>query len=466
IEGLLRYDFDLTPKPALATAWTISDDGLVYTFQLREGVKWHDGEPFTSADAAFSIQLLKQIHPRGRATFANVEAIDTPDERTLVLKLSKPAPYLLNALVASESPIVPKHIYEGKDAGTKPANNAPIGTGPFRFVELVHGSHVVLERNPNYWDKGKPYLDGVIVRFISDPGSRAIAIETKEIDIAAGTLVPLSDVERIAALHHIVLDPRGSIFDAGVKRIEFNLDNPYFKDIRVRRAVAHAIDKTVIRNVVWYGFGEIVTGPISPELAPFRAEGLPSYAFDLEKAEALLDEAGHPRGADGVRFHLIHDFRPSTEGDKRTADYVKQALSKVGIDVTVRVQDFASYVKRVYTDRDFAFTTNSMTNTFDPTVGVQRLYWSKNFKPGVPFSNGAHYFNPEVDALLETAAVEVDAARRKQFWTQIQIRLIQDLPDLNFLSDFQFTFLNTRVVDAITDAAGISGDFATTWLKQ
>jgi peptide/nickel transport system substrate-binding protein len=229
--------------------------------------------------------------------------------------------------------------------------------------------------------------------------------------------------------------------------------------------VAHAIDKKVIQNVIWYGFGEIVSGPISPELVPFRADDLPSYDFNPAKAEKLLDDAGFPRAAGGVRFRVTHDFRPATDGDRRTADYVKQALAKVGIDVDVRVQDFATYVKRVYTDRDFAFTTNSMTNTFDPTVGVQRLYWSKSFKPGVPFSNGAHYANPEVDRLLEAAAVEIDAAQRKQLWTAIQKKVIADLPDLNLLTDFQFALINTRAVDVIVDAAGISGDLASTWIK-
>lgn len=114
---------------------------------------------------------------------------------------------------------------------------------------------------------------------------------------------------------------------------------------------------------------------------------------------------------------------------------MKQALSQVGIAVDVRTQDFPSYVKRVYTDRDFAFTTNSMTNTFDPTVGVQRLYWSKNFKPGVPFSNGAHYESAEADRLLEAAAVEIDPVKRKQLWTDLQKLVIADLPDLNLISD-------------------------------
>ncbi|CDP51593.1 Oligopeptide ABC transporter, periplasmic oligopep tide-binding protein OppA [Devosia sp. DBB001] len=465
-EGLLSYDFDLKPKPELATEWTISPDGLTFTFKLRQGVKWHDGQPFTSADAAFSILLLKEIHPRGRITFANVASADTPDDHTLVLHLSKPAPYLINALASQESPIVPKHIYDGTKADTNPASNAPIGTGPFKFVELVQGDHLILERNPDYWDTGKPYIDRIVFRFVPDSGARSIALETGEADVADGNLVPLSELDRITALPNITVEKRGTIFNSGVKRLEFNLDNEYLKDIRVRQAIAHTIDKQVIRDVVWYGHGQIVSGPISPDLVPFRADDLPTYDVDLKKAEALLDEAGYPRSADGIRFHLPHEYRPATDGDKRTAEYVKQALAQVGIAVDVRTQDFPSYVKRVYTDRDFAFTTNSMTNTFDPTVGVQRLYWSKNFKPGVPFSNGAHYVNPEADKLLEAAAVEIDPIKRKQLWDDLQKLVIADLPDLNLISDDNFALINKRVVDAVVDAGGIAGNLASAYLAD
>src|SRR5471032_1924664 len=114
-EGLLEYDFDIKPKPSLATEWTISPDGLIYTFKLRPNVKFHDGKPFTSADVAYSIDMLKKVHPRGRNTFANVAEIKTPDPLTAVIKLSKPAPYLIKALTAAESPIVPRHLYEGTD---------------------------------------------------------------------------------------------------------------------------------------------------------------------------------------------------------------------------------------------------------------------------------------------------------------------------------------------------------------
>jgi ABC-type transport system substrate-binding protein len=151
-EGLLEYDYDIKPRPALATEWSISPDGTRYSFKLRPNVKFHDGKPFTSADVAYSIQLLKTVHPRGRNTYANVLEVQTPDPLTAVIVLSKPAPYLIKALTAAESPMMPRHIYEGSDPLTNQNGNAPIGTGPYLFKEWVRGSHVIYERNPNYWD--------------------------------------------------------------------------------------------------------------------------------------------------------------------------------------------------------------------------------------------------------------------------------------------------------------------------
>jgi peptide/nickel transport system substrate-binding protein len=126
-EGLLEYDYDIKPKPQLATEWSISPDGKTYTFKLRPNVKFHDGKPFTSADVAYSIQLLKTVHPRGRNTFANVTEVKTPDPLTAVIELSKPAPYLIKALTAAEAPMMPRHIYEGTDPLANPNGN---GTRP------------------------------------------------------------------------------------------------------------------------------------------------------------------------------------------------------------------------------------------------------------------------------------------------------------------------------------------------
>ena len=459
-EGLLTYDFALNPQPQLATDWSISPDGLKYTFKLRANVKWHDGAAFTSDDVAFSIETLKSVHPRGRSTFLNVTEVQTPDPLTAVVVLSKPAPYLISAFAASETPIVPKHIYANGPVETNPANHAPIGTGPYLFKQWERGSYILYERNPNYWAEGRPYVDRLIVRIIPDAASRSAAIESGDVHIASNTPISLSDVERLKQLPDIGIETNGYQYTNGISRVEFNLDKPYFKDVRVRKAFAHVIDRHFIRDVVNFGYGEPIPGPISASLGKFYYGALKTYPIDARAAETLLDEAGFPRGADGVRLRLTHDYVPSGDLYRNGADYIKQALAKVGVEVKVRTQDFPAYTKRVYTDRDFDFTFNGMSNLFDPTVGVQRLYWSKNFKPGVPFSNGAHYVNPEVDRLLEAAAVEIDAAKRYQLFVDFQNILVEDVPDFGILSTADITLFNRKVGGHTIGADGVSGNLA------
>ncbi|GHU04205.1 peptide ABC transporter substrate-binding protein [Alphaproteobacteria bacterium] len=465
-EGLLDYDFDLSPRPQLATSWSISPDGLEYAFKLRPGVKWHDGEDFTSKDVAFSIEFLKQNHTNGRNTFANVTEIRTPDPLTAIIVLSKPAPYLITALAAQESPIIAKHVYEGQEPLTAKGNVAPIGTGPFIFKEWVRGSHVLFERNPNYWDQPKPYIDVLIVRFISDPAAKTSAIEAGSIDLAGESPVPLSDVERFRNMPHIGIETRGSEYVGDINQMMFNLENPILKNLDVRRAFAHAIDKKVVQNIVWYGYARITNGPIIPSLKPFYADDLPVYDFSVKKAEDLLDKAGHPRAANGVRFRLVHDFLPYGENYKRGSEYIKQALAKIGVEIELRAQDFPTYIKRVYTDGDYAFVNASLPNYYDPTPGVARLFWSKNIKKGVPFSNGAHYVNPEVDRLLEAAAFETDKEKRIRYFHDFQHIIVQELPHLDLVETQPLTFYNKRIRNHTLGANGIRSNLADLYIES
>jgi peptide/nickel transport system substrate-binding protein len=182
-EGLLWYDHELKPHPQLATDWTVSPDQKTYTFTLRQSVKWHDGQEFTSADVAASLAILKKSHPRGRSTFAHLAEVQTPDDHTVVLKLDAPIPYLIKGFAAAETPIIPKHLYDGTDPFTNANNSAPIGTGPFRFKEWVRGEHVIYERNADYWDSPRPHLDQLVVKFIPDPASRSAALESGDVDL-------------------------------------------------------------------------------------------------------------------------------------------------------------------------------------------------------------------------------------------------------------------------------------------
>ena len=463
-EGLLTYDFNLNPGPQLATSWSVSPDGLEYTFKLRPGVRWHDGTPFTSADVAFSIATLKEVHPRGRGTFANVKDIATPDALTAVLKLSRPAPYLLTALAASETPIVPRHLLEGQTIVGHPLNDAPVGTGPDRFKEWVRGSHIIYERNPDYWDQPKPYIDRIVFVIMPDAAARSAAVESGAIDLAPGAPVPLSDFDRLKQKPRLRFVTEGYEYINSVYRIEFNLDRPYLAKRQVREAIAHAIDRKQLLQIALLGYGDVSLGPISPYLKRFAAPDLPFYPLDLKRAEQLLDEAGYPRVSGAPRLKLVHDPLPYGEPFRRAGDFIRNALGRIGIEVTIRSQDFATYIHRVYTDRDFDFTFNSMSNLFDPTVGVQRLYWSKNFRVGVPFSNGSHYVSAETDRLLEAAAVETDPAKRLQEFTAFQRQVIQDLPDITVAAVYYATIADRKVIDHTLTADGICGNLAKVYI--
>ena len=466
IEGLVTYDFDFNLKPSLATAWKVSDDGLSITFNLRRGVKWHDGKDFGAEDVVFSINSLKQYHPRGRQTFANVTDVEMPDSHTVVLKLSKPAPYLMNALASAESPIVPKHVYDKTNPQTNPANSAPIGTGPFKFVSWKKGESIILERNPDYWDAGKPYLDRVIFRIIPDAGARSVAFETGELLLGGMDPVPLPDVERLRAKPTLGVETRGYEYLAVASRIEFNLDNQFLKNLKVRQAIAHAIDKKFIVQNIWFGFGTPGTGPIHKDIKRYYSSDVPLYEYDPKKAEKLLDEAGFPKGAGGIRFKLMHDFLPYGDNFKRTAEYIKQALGTIGIAIEIRSQDFPSFIKRVYTDRDFDFTNMFANNTSDPVLGVQRFYWSKNFQPGVPFSNGSHYMNPKVDQLLEAAQVETDLEKRAAIYREFQRLIDTDLPAIYLNFNAMTTIYNKRVKNHTISPLGFHDSFAEVYLSE
>ncbi len=459
-EGLLEYDEDLNPKPLLATAWSISPDGKVYSFTLREGVKWHDGKPFTAEDVVFSLNLLKKVHPRGRSTFANISSIAAPDARSVVITLSQPAAYLIRAFASTETPIVPKHIYEGSEAAANPNGNAPIGTGPFKFKEWQRGNYILYERNPDYWGKPEPGISQLVVKIIPDAAARSIAFESGSVDFGYRTPVALSDLDRLKKLPNLRFETRGASYSFNVTRLEFNLDNPYFKDKRVRQAVAHAIDRKVILNTIHYGYGTITHSPIAPGLKAFHDPTPSPYAYDLKAAAKLLDDAGFKPSDGKTRFRLTLDFNPITTESRRLAEYIRAALSRIGIAVDLRAQDISVFVKRIYTDRDFDFVVNGASNLFDPSIGVQRLYWSKSFLKGVPFSNATHYANPEVDRLLEHAAGENDPKIRIELFRKFQNIVAEEIPDLNLISPSFLTLHNTRIHDLVTSADGVEGNLA------
>src|SRR6185312_14267679 len=203
-DGLCEYNFDLKPIPSLATSWTTSTDGKTITFKLRDGVKFHDGSPLTSADVQFTfMDVLKKFHPRGINTFRALQAVDAPDPHTAVFHLDTPAPYMMMALSGYESPIVPKALFAGTDIQNSKYANNPVGTGPFKFVEWQRGQYMRFDRNPGYWRPGQPHLDRIVARFIGDAQTRSAAMQTQEINYGAFGAIPYFDVARLTKIPSI-----------------------------------------------------------------------------------------------------------------------------------------------------------------------------------------------------------------------------------------------------------------------
>jgi peptide/nickel transport system substrate-binding protein len=469
-DGLLEYDFDLNPLPGLAKSWQISADGKTITFLLEQGVKFHDDKPFTSADVQFSVmEVLKKFHPRGPTNFQELVAIDTPDAHTAVFRLNNPAPYLIKALSAYESPILPKHLFAGTDIPGNPHANSPIGTGPFKFVEWQRGQFMRFDRNPNYWRPGRPYLDRLVARFIGEAQTRTAAVERGEVTYAAYGAVPNVEARRLSTGSALVVTTKGYEMDSPILELEFNCTRKPFDNQKVRQAVAYAIDRNFVIGNIWFGYGKPATGPISSNL---KASGI--YTPDvmrydvpnrMEIANKLLDEAGYPKKADGTRFEIVHDITPYGEEWRRFGEYVQQVLAQLGIKASLRYEDVATWIRRIYTNYDYDLTSDWLKTFGDPVIGVQRQYWSKSIRSGVPWVNGTRWTSPKVDQLLQAAAVERDPQKRAVLYHEFQKIAVEASP-IVWVAEMQFTTVyDNKVHDLVVSPLGVNTSFDRAWMS-
>jgi len=438
IEPLAEAGYDgLTPL--LATGWQGSDDGLSITFTLRDGVKWHDGTPFTSADVAFSaMEVWKPLQNIGRAVFANLEAVETPDPLTAVFRFSKPTPLQLieNALPVVSS-VLPKHLYEGTDIKENPVNAKLIGTGPFTFSEYKPGEYYLLKKNTAYWNKGQPLLDEILFRVLADRAAAASSLEAGEVQLAAFSSVPLADLARIGKVEGLEVVTKGYEALTYQLIVEINHRNEHLKNLKVRQAIDHAIDRKFVLDAVFLGYAAEATGPVPANATEFYTPDVTVYDFNVEKANALLDEAGFPRGADGTRFSLNLLPAPYFNETKQFGDYLRQALAAVGIDAKIVSNDSAGHQKAVYTDHAFDLAVAPTVFRGDPAISTTILVRSGT-PDGVPFSNQGGYANPAIDALIDEAQVTLDPAKRVALYKDFQKKVAEDLPLIN-VADWTFT---------------------------
>lgn len=469
-EGLFDYDNSGKIVPVLAEGYSVSADGKTVTFNLRKGVTWHDGKPFTSADVKFSIQnVLGKVHPRGPNSFSEVASIDTPNAHTAVLNLKKPAPYMLRALSSYESPMVPKHLLEGTDIKSAKLSNNPVGTGPFKFVEWKKGQYIRLDKNENYWQPGLPYLDKIVGRFIADASTRTAAMEKGEVLYGAYNAIPNIDAVRLEKRKDIALTTDGYATINPMALIEFNTAEGPFVDSAVRKAISLAIDREFMIKNIFFGYGKPATSALSSR---FSATGLhakmPNYPAkgDTKAANALLDASGFKKNDAGVRMTAILDVIPYGEDWRRVGEYLKQAMGAIGIKLELRYEDVPTWLKRIYHDYDFVMNINYFYQLADPVLGVHRQYGSEMVRKGTHFVNSSRYSNPELDKLLLSGKTEADAGKRAKIYHSIQKILANDMPVVNL---FELEFLvvsNTKLKGVFDSALGAYGSFAEAWIDE
>ncbi|HCX86064.1 MAG TPA: ABC transporter substrate-binding protein [Micrococcales bacterium] len=400
-DTLVEPDDDLKMQPALAESWDLSEDQLTWTFHLRDGVTFQDGSPFTSADVVYSYNRIidEDLSPAWR--FSAVESVEAPDDDTVVITVSQPTPNLLSSLGSYKGLAIVKE----DNVTSGDITTAPIGTGPFSLTEYVSGDHITLEANPDYWG-GAPKIGGVRFTFISEPATALAALRSGEIDWT--DTIPPQQVDTLEGDADVTLGvgPSNDYW-----YLALNQHREPWNDVRVRQAVAYAIDRDSILQATSYGTAVANQLAIPETSGWFTAYD--TYSYDPDKARELLAEAG-------VTSATIDMLATSDYPETSTASQIIAAnLADVGITMNIRTPDFATWLDEQNTG-NFDMLMMSWIGNLDP----DDFYYSQHHSGGG--SNAQGYSNPEVDALLDAGRTETDEAARKDIYAQAATKIADD----------------------------------------
>jgi peptide/nickel transport system substrate-binding protein len=413
---LVTLDADYRVIPDLAEKWEVSDDGLLYTFHLAKNVKWHDGQPLSSADVKWTFETLARDKGVAQETAAKVADIQTPDATTVVMRLKEPWSPFIPTVAWYGAFILPKHIYEGSDWTQNPANDKPVGTGPFKFVEWVKGDHITLAAYKDYFRRG-PFLDQITYRLFKDPSAMALDLLPKgevEYTLARPAFERIPELKRAAGIK-VQTFPHPARYYIG-----FNLRRKPWDDLRVRQAVNMAINRSILVERALLGYGSPGLGLYTPAVDwAFNAKAQ-APAFDAAGAEMLLDQAGLIRGPDGTRCKLTL-VTANASPYKDVAQAAQEQLRAVGFEAELVLLTPPDYTKRVNQEQNFDLALTDGSWGPDPE--------NLNTRFG---SNGANQFmgyaSAEFDAAVAQGARQTKLADRAQAYFRAQEILARDLP--------------------------------------
>jgi peptide/nickel transport system substrate-binding protein len=465
---LIRVEKDGTLTGDLAESWDAAPDGMSYTFRIRRNIQWHDGKPLKAEDIRWALtEINMKYNPIASTGFAAVDRIEAPDEHTLVVRMNQPFPAFLPWSLVNQW-IYPKHVYEGTDPRQNERNfKNPVGSGPFVFKEWVRGSHILMERNPNYYKKDQPYLDRVVAKFIPNANARVLALESGEIDYVSIFGLPASAVASLEKMKDIVVVTHRTRVNYGGIMAHINVREKPLSVKEVRQALSYAIDRKLLVERAVAGLAEPASGPISSLHEPwFNPAVAARYPFDPKKAETLLDQAGFKRGADGKRFSIRLTYARADQGGAlhAAAELMREQLRDIGVDLVLEPKDYSVWMQSAHLKWDFDLSMGSYQTGPDPAVAVARLYITKNIEK-LMGRNLMGYSNPKVDELFEAGEREIDLKKRVQIYHDVQTLLVEDVPAL-WLWDRISTFAQrARVKGAIVGGAHLE-NFESVWVAD
>jgi len=424
--GLLKYDEHLSVVGDLARSWDVSPDGLTITFHLREGVRWHDGAPFTSEDVRFTYERL--IDPLVKTPYSSsyelIESVDVLDPLTVRVRYREPfAPALESWMIG----IIPKHLLAGQDLNTTPLLRHPIGTGPYRFARWKTGELIELHANPDYFEH-RPYVDRYLYRVIPDQATLFLELLTGGVDLSS--LTPLQYARQTQTPYFQRTYQRFRYPSFGFTYIGYNLDDPRFRDVRVRRAINLAVDKPAMIGGILFGLGTVATGPYPKESWAYNP-AVQVEPRNVERAKQLLQEAGWAdRDGDGwlekdgapFRFTLLTN--QGNDVRRRVAELVQQQLQAIGIEVQLKVIEWSTFVHEFIDKRRFEAVLLGWNLSRDPDL--YDLFHSSKTREGE--YNFVGYRSAEVDQLLELGRRTFDQERRRLIYQAVHRLLYEDQP--------------------------------------
>lgn len=431
-DQLVEAEGDTEVHPGLATKWESSEDGLHWTFHLREA-KFSNGEPVTAEDVKFSIERFAD--PKLNVNYStlgeSIKDVEVIDPKTVEVNLDHvDAPFLDNIAMFAAA-IVPKKVVE--EVGDKEFAEHPIGSGPFEVKEYVVGQKTVLQRNPNYWREGEPYLDEVVFEYVPDANTRVLKVRSGEAQVADG--VPYNQVDSLDSGEGVEVQSADTFSWASVF---LNLKKPPLDDAKIRQALNYATPKEEILESVLFGHAEI-SNSNTPKLKYWDSQ-IPPYPFDLAKAEALMAESSSP---DGFEIELVI---PSGEpAVQQTVEILKQEWAKIGVKVNIVPKEFGAMFGTWLEGKGgmsatfppLALSSDTLSDdeivaiTLDPAAGLNAL--------------GTYYDNPKVNSLIKQAKGTLDEGQRAKDFAEIQKIALADAPAVPLFFTKQLTAVSDEV---------------------